>query len=78
MTNIRIGDRIFFAHRNSYGQGSQKASGLVLEISRPIGDQGPELFRVSCDTPGVWIGTYEPQSKTRIVGIPEWEVWRLK
>ncbi|HUT15463.1 MAG TPA: hypothetical protein VMY98_04380 [Anaerolineae bacterium] len=78
MTNIRIGDRIFFPHRNGYGQKTQQASGLVLEISRRMGHQGPELFRVSCDTPGVWIGTYDPKSKTRIADIPEWEVWMLK
>ena len=77
MTNIRIGDRIFFSHR----QGSAdpvKASGLVLEISRPMGEKGPELYRVRCDTPDVWIGTHDPESNTRIVHVRQREVWRSK
>jgi len=78
MTSIRIGDRIFFAHRNGYGRKRQQASGLVLEIHRPIGEKGPEVFRVSCDTPNVWLGTYNPNSKTRIVDVRQREVWRLK
>lgn len=76
-TNIRIGDRIFFRHR----QGSADpvpASGLVLEISRPKVGKGPEYYRVACDTPSVWIGTYDPKTKTRIVHVPQREVWRLK
>lgn len=77
MTNIRIGDRIFFTYRNDYG-GKTQASGLVLEIRRPMGEEGPEHFEVRCDTPDVWIGTREPDSKTRIVQVPERAVWRLK
>jgi len=76
-TNIRIGDRIFFLH----GRGSAcrtRASGLVLEITHPMGEKGPEHYRVRCDTPGVWIGNYDPKSKTRIVQVPQGEVWRLK
>lgn len=76
-TNIRIGDRIFFRHRQGSAD-AVPASGLVLEITRPMGDKGPEHFEVRCDTPGVWIGTYDPKSKTRIVHVPEREVWRLK
>ena len=77
MTNIRIGERIFFTYRNDWGN-KTRASGLVLEVSRPMGDQGPDLFRVSCDTPGVWIGTHDPKSNTRIVDVRQREVWRLK
>lgn len=77
MTNIRIGDRIFFSHRLGSAD-PVKASGLVLEITQPKVGNGPEYYRVSCDTPGTWIGTYDPKSKTRIVHVPEREVWRLK
>jgi len=77
MTNIRIGDRIFFTHRNDWGH-KTRASGLVLEISRPMGEKGPEHFEVRCDTPGVWIGTRDPNTNTRIVQVPQRAVWRLK
>lgn len=77
MTNIKLGDRIFFTHRNDWGH-KTRASGLVVEISRPMGENGPEHFRVSCDTPDVWIGTRDPQSNTCIVDVPERQIWRLK
>jgi len=78
VTNIKVGDRIFFAHSNGYGRKKQQASGLVVDIRQPMGEEGPDIFEVSCDTPGVWLGTYNPETKTRIVDVPDWEVWRLK
>ncbi len=79
MTDIRIGDRIFFTHRTNYAQGNkgQQASGLVLEIDEPKVGVGPANYCVDCDTPGVWFGTYNPKTNTRIVHVPEREVWRL-
>lgn len=77
MTNIQIGERIFFTYRNDYG-GKTQASGVVLGIRRPMGQKGPEQFTVGCDTPGVWIGTREPNSNRRIVQVPESALWRLK
>lgn len=77
MTNIRIGDRIFFVYTHRSGH-KTRASGLVLGIEEPKVGEGPADLTIGCDTPGVWFGTCEPNSNRRIVHVRETAVWRLK